>query len=131
MNNAKKPVTGPKAPPRTKIADIIKRYLKEDKTPVWTREYPIMYKLFKAYPSLPFWERHGLPFRLNIMTWFLTIEGKATLASDYAVFHYHPPAPEPAPQLDNIPVDNGSEPRYNEPLVKAAPNTVAGFLAKS
>lgn len=130
MTKPKAPSVGPKPPPRTKVCDIIKRYLKPDQSPVWSREIPLWYTLWKSYPSLPFWEKHTLGFKLNSLAWFMSIQGKITLASDYSVFHYQPAPIEAPPVLDTT-----SQPGYNDrteqPKVeKPGPDTVAGFLSK-
>ena len=105
---------------------IVRRYLKPDQTPNWRQEMPLAYGLLKAYPSVAFWTHHELPFALNSLAWFLTEQGKATLASDYLVFHYQPP--EPA-QVEVV-LDKGDQPAYTVPYTATPvrPRTVAEFL---
>lgn len=119
----------PKPPARAKVMDIIRRYLKKDSTPVWSRELPLMYGLWKGYPSLSFWTKHTLPFELNSMAWFSTIQGKAQLVSDWAVFHYVP-EPESAAPVD--PLDIFPRPELNLPSTpppKRRPRSVADLLS--
>lgn len=93
----------------------------------------MFYGLWKAYPSLPFWQLHELGFPLNTMTWFLTEQGQSHLASTWVTFHYDPPAPEaaqsevPSVQSPNSPVDKGSVPLYHV-TAPARPRTTAEFL---
>ncbi len=110
-------------PTRDQRAAIIKRYLKPDQNIEWAREMITFAALWKAYPSLPFWMNHELPFMLNHMTWFQSVEGAAQLESDYLVFHYNPPAPaEVAPET----LDTTPQPSYTPPISR--PMTVAEFL---
>jgi len=134
MPRAKAPSSGPKPPPRTKVCEIIRRYIRDDMSPVWRREIPLMYTLLKQYPSLPFWERHTMGFKLRSLAWFMSIEGKATLASDYSVFHYNPEPVVEAVALDPLPaqhadvVDTVAQPTYHVPTPPDR-KTVAGFLS--
>ncbi len=124
----RKTTTGPKPPPRAQVEAIIRRYLKPDQTPNWRAEFPLTYGLLKAYPSVTFWTHHELPFQLNSMAWFLTEQGKATLASDWLVFHY---VPTEAAQVEaDTALDSAPQPAYTVPYTPpvARPRTVAEFL---
>ena len=113
-------------PTRDQRAAIIKRYLKPDQNIEWAREMATFAALWKQYPSLAFWTHHEIPFMLNHMSFFQTVEGAAMLESDWAVFHYNPP--EPAPEsaaLDTVPQSAYNVP-YNPTPVR--PRTVAEFL---
>lgn len=136
--------TGPKAPPRAQVDAIIRRYLKPDQTPNWRAEFPLYYGLWKRYPSVAFWTHHELPFPLNSLAWFLTEQGKATLESDWVVFHYVPPAvsttltgapaeesPPPAAPSEARGVDTLPQPAYTVPAPPVRPRTVADFLNHS
>lgn len=121
--------TGPKSPSRDQRAAIITRYLKPDQTIHWAREMATFSILWKAYPSLPFWTHHELPFALNHMTWFQSVEGVAQLESDYLTFHYTPSDPSSTPQANET-LDSAPQPAYDvgyTPPV-ARPRTVAEFL---
>lgn len=79
----------PKSPPRAQIEAIIRRYLKpEITTPDWRREFSTFHGLWKQYPSLDFWTRHELPFKLNSLVWFRGADGQAQLASDWIIFFF-------------------------------------------
>ncbi len=122
----RKAPTGPKPPPRAQVDAIIRRYLKPDQTPNWRAEFPLWYGLFKAYPSLTFWTHHELPFALNSLAWFLTEQGKATLESDWLVFHYVPPEDT----CEDAVLDTVPQPGYTDPYKPTVvrPRTVAEFL---
>ncbi len=121
--------SAPKPPPRAQVEAIVRRYLKPDQTPNWRQEMPLAYGLLKAYPSVTFWTRHELPFQLNSLAWFLTEQGKATLASDWTVFHWTPPDPSSDPQAETT-LDTTPQPGYTVPYTPpvARPRTVAEFL---
>ena len=116
-------------PTRDQRAAIIKRYLKPDQNVEWAREMITFAALWKAYPSIAFWTRHELPFMLNHMSWFQSVEGAAQLASDWLVFHYETTSdPSSTPQV-TLGVDTSSQPDYTVPYVTSArPKTVAEFL---
>ena len=125
-----------KLPRRATMTNVIRRYLKKDSTPNWQREYPLFIKIWKNYPSEDFWLKHSLPFELNSMAWFLTIQGKRTLESDWAVFHYNPDNPS-ATLVYNNPLDIFPQHLYNTgidresklPAPAARPKSVADFLS--
>lgn len=78
----------PKLPPRVKVIEILRRYLRPEALIDAKSDYAIFYGLFSQYPSLDFWTRHELSFPLNSVKWFLTVPGKAQLASDWTTFHF-------------------------------------------
>jgi len=117
----------PKLPPRAVCCAIIRRFLKPTVTPLWSRELPTFYRLYRLYPSLAFWEAYELPFgnnSLNMLGWFERGEGPAELDRAYRLFHYIPPPPEPAPTLDDTPPTQLSSPQ----VVPRRPRTVAEML---
>ena len=115
----------PKPPSRRLVTEIIKRYVKEGTTPVWSREIPVFYHLWADYPSLRFWLHHELPFKLNSICWFRTEEGKERLASDWLVFFFtfKESEPEVAPLVDK-PEDGD----YHIPTTPSRAKTLAQFL---
>lgn len=140
------PADGPKPPTRKECAAIIRRFLKTDKNILWSREMPCFYRLWKRYPSRPFWERYELPFgnnKLNHMSWFESIEGEIELASAYPMFHWTPAAPSPevtaaspeaAPPAETNPLDTVGSTPIPSPIVvpPSRPRTVADmFKAKT
>ncbi len=122
----RKATTAPKGPSRDQRATIIQRYLKDDQNVHWAREMVTFAALWKAYPSIAFWTRHELPFRLNHMTWFQSVEGAAQLESDWTVFHYVPSAPQEDVGQSTQTLDTPHEPTYHVPHRR--PRTVAEFL---
>lgn len=125
MTIAKSP---PKRPPVAQCDAIIRRYLKPDQNIDWAREMITFSALWKAYPSLAFWTHHELPFALNHMTWFQSVEGAATLESDWVVFHYEIPMPsEPTVGSRESALDITPQPVYTAPT-PVIPRTVAEFL---
>lgn len=112
-----------KLPPRTKVVEILRRYLKPEALIDAKSDYAIFYTLYKTYPSLDFWTRHELSFPLNSVKWFLTVPGKAQLVSDWTTFHF---------SLDTgsqVGYDGGMRditPDYVSPVKKAA--TIASLL---
>lgn len=121
---APKPPPDPlKAPPIPVCDAIIRRFLKTDQNIDWRREMPAFRGgergLWRAYPSLAFWQGLELPFgggehALNHMSWFGTVEGKAHLERAWLLFGYNPSQPEvvpqstPQPQSPSI-LDNGGQ----------------------
>lgn len=73
-------------PPPKLARRVLDRYLKVPYS--FSKELPLFYRLFKRYPSLTFWMRHELGFKLNSLLWFMGADGKARLAGDWATFHY-------------------------------------------
>lgn len=126
--------SGPKPPPRAQVSLIIKRYLKPEATEkgVPRSELVQFYRLWRQYPSAPFWERHELGFKLNSLYWFSTPEGAETLARDYLVFHFEfAPPPEAAPvEVSPDHVDKTTQPSYYQPTTPARPKTTAEFLRR-
>lgn len=111
MPRAKKSPSDPSAPPPVKLPPrevcdaICRRFLKENQNIEWRREMPKLYQLFKAYPDLAFWQKHELPFglhKLNHMSWFESVEGKAHLESAYTLFRYNPPDSTQQSTLDIV-----------------------------
>lgn len=135
MPKAKKP-KDPLAPPsRAVCGSIIKRFLKEDQPIVWGRDLSAFYRVWKQYPSVPFWEAYELPFgnmSLNMMTWFEGVEGQEELTRSWLLYHYTPP-PIEEPTLDNLStVDITPELSYDRPPTISTPRrarTVAELLA--
>ncbi len=127
-------IAAPKVPAKGKMFNIIRRYLKKDRTPDWKREIQIFHKLWKQYPSFSFWTKHTLSFELNTLRWFETIQGKAQLASDWAVFHYVPELEmTTSDPLDIFPLPTEENPtvessRVVVPLVRR-PKSIADLLA--
>ncbi len=117
-----------KPPTRAQCDAIIRRYLKEDQNIEWKREMPTFYSLWKQYPSFAFWTRHEIPFRLNHMSFFQTVEGAAMLQSDWLVFHYEVPKEAPVPVESISLIDTLSQPIYNPLYTERRPRTVAEFL---
>ncbi len=117
----------PKRPPIATCDAIVRRYLKPDQNIDWAREMPTFTNLWKRYPSLEFWTRHELPFALNHMTYFESVEGAAQLESDWVVFHYDPSCtPHVTPQVE---LDTTPQPVYNAPTPQPVRSrTVAEFL---
>lgn len=125
-----------KPPSRGTIMEIVRRYLKKGVTPVWSREIPVFHTLWKTYPSLPFWTRHELGYRLNSMLHFLTEEGKAKLSSDWTIFHFVYQEPAPISEVTRAgdtkdvtvasSVDKTESSSYNPPTPR--PKTTAEFL---
>lgn len=115
-----------KLPSRAVLDAIIRRFLKEGQNIYWAREMPVMYRLYKAYPSLVFWQAYELPFgqnTLNMMGWFERGEGKVELERAWLLFNYNPPslaAPPPSPPLDAAPkvadTEGESEPSLPPPI---------------
>ncbi len=111
-----KPVDPNAPPPKSVCTELICRYLKTDQTIYWARELPAWYRLWKLYPSLPFWYGYKLPFgnginALNHMTWFESIEGVAELKRAWTMYHYIPA--EPRSDSQNA-LDSTSELEDNE-----------------
>lgn len=77
-----------KPPSKVQVGEIIKRYLKPTALVDPKTDFPIFYNLFKKYPSIDFWTRHELAFELNSIKWFLTVEGRAQLTTDWTTFHF-------------------------------------------
>lgn len=100
----------PKLPPRTVVVTILRRYLKPEALIDAKSDYAIFYSLFKTYPSLDFWTRHELSFPLNSVKWFLTVPGKAQLASDWTTFHFS--------------LDTGSQEGYDGVKVESTPDYI-------
>jgi len=141
-----KPVDPLKPPPRAVCDAICRRFLKTTQNIEWRREMPQFYNLWKQYPSLPFWQGYELPFgnnRLNHMSWFISVEGKAELERAWVLFNYHPVQSVPPPiqsSLDNAPQgvqDKGDKdggyaasslPPPPPPITSTRPRTVAEMM---
>jgi hypothetical protein len=145
MLRARKPAPPPdpnKAPPIAVCDAIIRRFLKPDQNIDWRREMPAFRAreggLWYMYPSLAFWQGYELPFgngKLNHMSWFLSVEGKAEMDRAWLLFNYNPPQPTPTPTqstLDNAPqgVQDGgdTEPSLPPPVTPQRPRTVAEMM---
>lgn len=118
-----------KLPPRATLDAVARRFLKEGQTIYWAREMPTMYRLFKAYPSLPFWQAYELPFgqhSLNMLSWFERDEGKRELERAWLLWSYTPPPLEaPAPAAPQT-LDAAPEAAYTAPVRR--PRSVAEML---
>ena len=57
----------------------------------WSKEIKIAKKLFNSYPDACFWNQLELEFKLNSLAWFLSKEGKYTLAIRGKMMKYSPP----------------------------------------
>ena len=133
---APKPVDPLKRPPIAICDAIVRRFLKPDQNILWSREMPKFTQLWKALPSLSFWQSHELPFKLNHMSWFDSVEGKANLESAWVLFHYNPPAVTEEEALDNARqmadtpgVDDPSiTPFIAPPVPPSRPRTVAEMM---
>lgn len=99
-----------KPPTRAQVGIILKRYLKPEAIITPRADFPVFYTLFKSYPSLDFWMRHELLFKLNNIRWFLTPNGKAQLASDWTTF--------------NFVLDNETQPDYDGSMQDSTPNYI-------
>ncbi len=127
-NSDKDTMTKVKLPTLAARDAMVRRYLKPDQNIDWRREMPAFVELFKRYPSVEFWTHHELPFKLNHMSWFTSIEGAVQLESDWSVFHYHPSEP-----ASNTVLDINLQSAYNGNSVATPPPrpvTVAQFLSQ-
>lgn len=124
-----------KSPPIAVCDAIVRRFLKPDQNIFWGREMPAFHNLFKLYPDVKFWQTHELAFKLNHMSWFSSVEGKAHLEHAWVLFNYTPP-PITDPILDNGPQgvqDSGVLAQEEAPQFIAPPRrarTVAEMMAK-
>ena len=139
MPRAPKPPKPPdllKPPPRAVCDAICRRFLKEGTTIFWAREMSAFYRVWKRYPSVPFWQAYELPFgnhSLNMMSWFERGEGPAELERAWVLFHYNPPNPE---AINTSTLDIGGQAEDTSPVsvipspvvIPSRPRTVAEMM---
>ncbi len=126
------PNAPPKPPSRAQCAEVVRRYLKEGATIYWAREMSCLYRLWKLYPSLPFWMGYQLPFgtegqhALNMMSWFEGEEGAADLARAWLLFNWTPAEPTlpAAPDLAALEGQPSTEP----PSIDSHPPSQLGYV---
>lgn len=126
------PTAAPKPPTRAVCADLIRRFLKEGQTIYWAREMPVFYRLWKLYPSLPFWQHYQLPFgnqSLNMMGWFEREEGVTELQRAWLLFNWNPDA-ETQPSIEPPALDTNPPSPLSYPLPPRKPRTIAEWLKR-
>jgi hypothetical protein len=119
-----KPVD-PNAPPkcpfsRNEMIALGKRYLKDPKSFDAKRDLFVLYRLWKSYPSKPFWQVHQLTFGLNFLTWFLGKDGQEHLARDYSVFNLQ------LPKIEEVKLE--AEKVGEDVVIERKPRTMAELL---
>ena len=79
---------------KNKYQIFVERFLKDTKSlkvPGWRREVAIAKKLFDKFQDDNFFISLKLDFKLNSLAWFLSKEGKYTLAIRGKMMKYSPP----------------------------------------
>ena len=75
--------------------------------------------LLKTFENTEFWQKMSLPFKLNSLLFFKTVEGREILQKKYNEFNYK----IPKPQAHTIGKTEGENRSY-----KQKPKTIKSFL---
>lgn len=104
MSPSKRKPPKPPPPPKPKKltnAEIVSKFLKElPKSGVaWGKEIASLNHLRKRFPDEDFWQKGGLPIKVESMIFFLSDYGLGLVDKAYRQFHYSPP---PIPELPKL-----------------------------
>lgn len=105
---------------RNETIGLCKRFVKIEQYD-GRRDLMVLYKLFKQFPSRPFWMNYDLGFQLNAAFWFLGAAGQERLKRDWSIYEL---------DLGSQVEHNVGDTKIGEDVVIDKPNTSVADLLR-